>query len=175
MLTRNKRASPTDMVLLLIMLFFLAVSMFIALYANTKMQEIISTTVLNESAAYDSINSSFEYVNSFVVQRGVVLFFAILCIGIMVSSFLVRAHPIFLFIYIITLGVTIFVSMYLANAYEMVVTNATLSAVASKYTMVTFIMQHVAKILLAVGAMSFVILFGKIGGGGSSGSASSDI
>jgi len=35
-------------------------------------------------------------------------------------------------------------------------------------------MQHVAKILLAVGAMSFIILFGKIGGGGS-GAATSDI
>jgi len=102
------------------------------------------------------------------------LFFAILCIGIMISSFLVKVHPIFIFIYIITLGVAIFVSMYLANTYEMVVTNATLSVIASKYTMVTFIMQHVAKILLAVGAMSFIILFGKIGGGGS-GAATSDI
>jgi len=174
MLKRNTKGSPTDIVLLLIMLFFLAVSMFIALYANTKMQEVISTTVLNESAAYDSINDSFEYVNSFVVQRGVVLFFAILCIGIMISSFLVKVHPIFIFIYIITLGVAIFVSMYLANTYEMVVTNATLSVIASKYTMVTFIMQHVAKILLAVGAMSFIILFGKIGGGGS-GATTSDI
>ena len=164
---KGKKGSPTDMILLLIMLFFLAVSFVIVLYANSKIQTIISTTVLNSSAAYESINSSFSYINSFVVQRGFVLFFTILCIGILVSSFLVRVHPVFIFIYIFTLGIAIFVSLYLANTYEMIVSNPEFAAIASNYTMMTFVMQHVAKILLGVGALSFVILFGKIGGGGS--------
>jgi len=164
---RNKRGNPAEITLFLIVIFFLAIAMVVALYANTKIQSIISTTALNQSAAYGSINDSFNYVNSFVVQRGFVLFFTILCIGILVSSFLVRAHPVFLFIYIFTLGIAILVSMYLANTYESVVTNPEFAAIATNYTMITFVMQHIAKILLAVGALSFIILFGKSGGGGS--------
>ncbi|MFA6074086.1 MAG: hypothetical protein WC758_08265 [Candidatus Woesearchaeota archaeon] len=164
----SKKGNPVDIVFLLVIVFFLAVSMVVALFMNTKIQSIISTTELNSSGAYESINDSFNYINSFVVQRGFTLFFGILCIGILVSSFLVRVHPVFIFIYIFTLVMAIFTSVYLANAYEMVVSNPQLSVFAVKYTMITWVMQHIAKILLAVGALSFIILFGKIGGGGNS-------
>lgn len=164
-MTWNKKGDASDMLLLLVMVFFLVISLVVALFANGKIQEIISTTALNESAAYSQINSSFNQINTFGVQRGFTLFFGILIIGILVSSFLVRVHPVFIFIYILTLGIAIFVSIYLANAYELVVSNASFAAIASNYKVMTFIMQHVAKILLAVGALSMIIIFGKVGGG----------
>jgi hypothetical protein len=148
------------------MVFFLSISFVIVLFANDKIQNIISTTELNSTSAYDSINDSFSYINDYVVQRGFTLFFAILCIGILISSFLVRTHPIFIFLYILTLGVAIFVSIYLANAYALVVENAQLAELASNYAMMTFVMSNIGKILLGVAGISFVILFGKLGGGG---------
>lgn len=162
----KKRGDPTDIILLIVMLFFLAISFVVVLFANSKIQNIISTTVLNESAAYSSINASFDNINNYGVQRGFVIFFGFLVIGILVSSFLVRVHPVFIFIYIITLGMAIFVSVYLANTYELVVANGSLAVLATKYGTITWIMQHIAKILLGVGALSMVIIFGKIGGGG---------
>lgn len=164
---KNKKGSPTDIPYLLVILFFLAISFVFVLFTNDKLQTIISTTVLNSSSAYESINDSFNYINTFAVNRAFVLFFTILCIGILVSSFLVRVHPVFIFIYIVTLGVTIFISIYLANAYSMVVENEQLALLASDYSMITYIMSHVAQILLGVAGISFIILFSKIGGGGS--------
>jgi len=164
----RKKGDPTDMILLLVMVFFLVVSFAVALYANGKVHEIISTTVLNESAAYSSIDSAFTTINEFTVQRGFLLFFGILIIGILVSSFMVRVHPVFLFIYIITLIVAIFVAIYLGNAYELVVSNGQLATIAENYAMMTWVMEHITLILLGVGALSMIIIFGKVGGGGSS-------
>ena len=168
MLRQTKKADPTDMILLLVMVFFLVISFAVALYANGKVKDIISNTVLNESAAYSSINSAFTTINEYTVQRGFMLFFGILIIGIMVSSFMIRVHPVFIFIYIITLITAIFVSMYLANAYELVVSNGQLATIADNYAIMTYVMQHIGIILLAVGALSMIIIFGKIGGGGTS-------
>jgi hypothetical protein len=161
----NKKGDVTDIILLLVILFFLAVSMVVALFANSKIKNIIDTTVLNESAAYSSITYSFATVNELTVQRGFIIFFGILVIGILVSSFLIKVHPVFIFLYIITLSAAIFVSVYLANSYELIVSNPQFAAIAANYTMITWVMQHVVKILVAVGAMSMIIIFGKIFGG----------
>ncbi len=167
MLRQRKKADPTDIVLLLVIVFFIVISFVVVLYTNSKIHEIISTTALNESAAYPSIDAAFTTINEYTVQRGFVLFFGILIIGILVSSFMIKVHPIFMFIYIITLGVAIFVSVYLANAYELVVSNGQLSTIAANYGMMTWVMQNITIMLLAVGALSMIIIFGKIGGGGS--------
>ena len=162
----RKKADPTDLLLFLVIIFFVAVSMIVALYANIKIKEIIDTTVLNESAAYGSISSSFTTLNEVTVQRGFVLFFGILIIGIFASSFLIRVHPVFIFLYIITLSVAMFIGVYLANAYELMVSNGQFAAIAANYAMMTFVMQNIIKILLGVGAASMVIIFGKLFGGG---------
>lgn len=166
---RIKRGDPTDILLFLIILFFLAISLVVVLYANGKVLGIIDNTVLNSTEAYESIHDSFATINEYTAQRGFTLFFAILIIGIVISSFLVRVHPVFIFIYIITLGVTILTSVYLANAYAMVVANGQLSTIAENYGMMTFVMQNLTKILLGVGALSMIIIFGKVGSGNNAG------
>jgi uncharacterized membrane protein len=79
-----------------------------------------------------------------------------------------------MFIYIILLVVTIFVSIFLANAYATIVENAQLADIADKFEMMTWVMQHIVKILIGVGALSMIIIFGKIGGNSQS-SAGQDI
>lgn len=166
---QRKKGDPTDILLFLVIVFFLAISLPIVLFANSKVHYLISNTVLNSTDAYDSINESFSMINEFVAQRAFTLFFGILIIGIIVSSFLIRVHPVFIFIYIIVLGTSILTAVYLANSYAMVVANPQLAAIAANYEMMTFVMRNVTKILLAVGALSMIIIFGKIGGGDTSG------
>ena len=79
----RRKGDPTDIALLLIILFFITISLVVALYTNGKIQDIISTTVLNQSSAYESINDSFTNVNLYGVQRGFTLFFGLLVVGIL--------------------------------------------------------------------------------------------
>jgi len=168
----SKKGDVTDVLFFLIIIFFIAISFVVVIFTNSKIHEIISTTALNESDAYASIDASFTNINEFVVQRGFTLFFALLIIGIIASSFLIRVNPVFIFIYIITLIASILTSVYLANAYAMVVANGQLAALSSNFATITWMMKHITKILLAVGAMSMIIIFGKIGGGDTTGSNS---
>jgi hypothetical protein len=163
----RKKGDPTDIVLFLVIIFFLTVSIVITLFVNNIISEdVISGTVLNSSSAYESINESFTNINEFGVQRTFIFIFALFIIGILISSFLIRVHPVFLFLYIIMLAVTIFVSIFLANSYATIVDNPLLAEIAENYEMMTWVMQHIVKILIGVGALSMIIIFGKIGGGG---------
>ncbi len=166
MLQQRRKADPTDMILLLVIIFFVAVSFVVVGFTNSKIKEVIDTTALNQSDAYSSITASFKVINELTVQRGFILFFGVLIIGILLSSFLIKVHPAFIFIYIITLAMALFTAVYLANVYEMIVSNAQLAALASNYAMMTWVMQNVVIIFLGVGALSMVIIFSKVFGGG---------
>jgi hypothetical protein len=164
----KRKGDPTDIPLFLIIIFFVAISVVVALYVNGIIQnDVIGNTALNTSSAYSSINESFNNINVYATQRAFVLFFGLLVVGILVSSFLIRVHSAFIFIYIITLGTAILVSVYLANTYALVVSNPEFASFAANYATITWMMQHIVKILIGVGALSMVIIFGKIGGGNS--------
>lgn len=171
----RRKGDPTDIILFLVIVFFLVVSLVIAIYTNTIIHKVISDTVLNESAAYNSIDQAFTKVNDYGVQRTFTFIWGLLILGIIVSSFLVRVHPAFMFLYIIMLVVTIFISIFLANSYALIVENQQLADISDKFEMMTWLMQHIVKVLIGVGALSMVIIFGKIGGGGNSSSNQQDI
>lgn len=158
----NKKGDATDIILFIVIIFFLAVSFVVVLYANDKIKTIISTTVLNESAAAEDIINGLDNINTTVTQRGFVLMFALFIVGMMISSFLVRVHPIFLFLYIFTLGLSIITAVYLSNLYAAIVANNQLAELASNYEMITWIMQHSVQILVAVGALSMIVTFAKL-------------
>ncbi len=161
---KNKKADATDTILILVIVFFLAISFVVVLFVNDKFIEIISTTALNESAAAPAILDGLTRMSTVTIQRGFVLFFTFLVIGIIASSFLVRVHPVFIFIYIITLSVAIFTAVFLSNAYQLVVDNPAFSTVATNATMITYIMQNLVRIILGVGAFSMVVVFAKVVG-----------
>jgi hypothetical protein len=163
---KNKRGDVTDPIIWMLVAVFLAISFIVVLYVNSQISDIISNTALNESDAYSSIDSAFDNINTTVAQRGYVLFVSLLIIGILVSSFLVRIHPAFLFLYILILGFTLFVGIYMGNLYETVIGVEEFAVVAADQPMITFFMQNIVKITLAVGALSMIIVFSKIFGGG---------
>jgi len=89
--------------------------------------------------------------------------FAILIIGMLLSSFLVRVHPIFIFLYIFTLGIAIFLAVFLTNIYQSIIENSSFVGInTSGGTMITYIMQHSITILIGVWALSVLVLFGKL-------------
>lgn len=161
---KGKRGDVSDIMVFLLIGVFLAISFIVVLFVNDVLVKTIETTDLNETSAAPSILESFDRVNSSTVQRGFALFMGIMIIGVMVSAFLVRVHPAFIFLYLIVLAFTIFVSVFLGNLYETVITVEEFATVAADQQMITFFMENIVKIVLAVGAMSIIVVFGKIFG-----------
>lgn len=158
----NRKGDATDIIFFGVIIFFLAVALVVAIFVNTILSNVISTTALNESAAAPSILTAFTHINETVTQRGYVLMFSLLIIGQLVSAFLVRIHPIFIFIYLFTLVMSIINAVFLSNLYQAIIENGQLAAIASNYTMITYIMQHAIKILIAVGSLAMIVTFTKL-------------
>ena len=161
---KNKRGDVTDIFVFVLIAVFLAISFIVVLFVNNELLDIISTTALNESSASSSIIESFELINTQTVQRGYALFMGILMIGMVVSAFLVRVHPAFIFIYIITLAFAIFVSVYLGNMYNDFIAVDEIAVIANQQPMINFFMENLLKIVLVVGALSMIIVLSKIFG-----------
>ena len=167
---KDKQGDLSDIMVVLLITTFLAVSFIVVLYANSKVKEVIETTELNNTAAAPSILEAFDVVNSTTVQNGFGTMMGLLIIGILVSSFLVRIHPAFLFLYIIILAFTMFTAVFLGNMYDDLTDVDELATIAEDQSIINYFMEHIVIITLAVGALSMIIVFAKIfstpGGGG---------
>lgn len=157
----NKKGDVSDGITFIVIVFFLAIGLLIAGFANTKIYNAIHDTALNQSDAAATITTSLDYINTTGIQRGFVFIFAFLIIGMMLSSFLVRVHPAWIFLYILFLAFAVIITIPLANTYQAIIEAPALADYAAKQTMMTFIMQHSVTILIASVILSWIILFAK--------------
>lgn len=159
----NKRGDLTDIILFVVIAFFLAVSFIVVIYANNIIKdEVIAGTELGNTSAASSILDSFATINQQTVQRGYAMMMGLLLISVVASAFMVRLHPAFSFIYIIVLGFTIFVSIFISNAYYEISQDSELGSVVSDNPMITFFLENLVLIVLVTGALSLIVAFSKI-------------
>jgi len=171
---RGKKGDASDIVTFLIIVFFLGVSFLVVSFANNEFSNIIKETKLNSTPVASSVTDKLDTITSTTLQKTFVFIVAMLIIGMMISAFMVDVHPVFLFIYIFILAITLFITAPLSNTYESLMNVDTLNPIASQQTMTNWIMEHLVGIMLGVGALSMIILFGKLRGGPGLSGGSSD-
>ena len=160
---KNKRGDLTDIILFVVIMFFLAVSFVVVLYVNDILKvEIIEGTELGNTSAAASILESFNTVNQYTTQRAYAMMMGLLLISVVASAFLVRLHPAFMFIYIIMLAFTLMVGVFLANAYDEIIQEPEFAALASNYTMIDFFLNNLILIVLVTGILATIVAFSKI-------------
>ena len=81
--------------------------------------------------------------------------------SILITSFLVRTHPIFLVMYILFIPISIILAVYLGNAYNTVATNAAFTAVYASANMINLFFANLVKITLVANFVSIIIVFSK--------------
>ncbi len=164
-----KKGDLPDMLIFLITIFVFAIGLIILAFVIPEISSGLETAGLNSTAgAQASIDELTELgVNG--MQKGFLFLFTGFVMGLMISSFLVRTHPIFIFMYILFLGITVFLGTYVGNAFEQVATSDALADTTASQGLITIIMQNIVLITLVVGALSMIIIFAKfssVGGGG---------
>lgn len=161
-ITSERKGDVSDILTFMIIVFFLVTSMLVMAFVNDKIKETIETTQLNTTSISSDIVDQMDSITTTGIQNGTLMMIAFLIIGMMISAFMVRIHPIFLFLYIIFLVVSLVVAVPLANSYQLLMEADAIAAVASQQTYLTWIMRHFLKIILAVGGLSITIVFGKL-------------
>ena len=162
---KQKKGELTDTLILLITLFILAIGLFILMYIIPAITGGLRTAGLNNSVAGSNAITSMDGLGN-IINNGFLILFVGLVISMFITSFMVRTHPIFLFLYIIFLAITILLSFYLGNAYYQLVQNPTFSSMVNTATFSNWIFGHIAEIMVAVGALSMIIVFAKFSSSG---------
>jgi len=159
-----KKGDLPDMLIFLITIFVFAIGLLIMAFIIPKISDGLLDAGLNESSeGAASINELAELGNE-GMQKGFLFLFVGFVMGLMISSFLVRTHPIFIFLYIIFLGLTVFLGTYIGNAFEQVATSPALADTALNQGLITIVMQNIVVITLVIGALSMIIIFAKFSG-----------
>lgn len=164
-LFQTKKGDLPDMLIFLVTVSILAIGIFILAFVIPEISDGLAEAGLNDSVEGTAAIEQMSNIGTKVLQRGFFLLFVGLIIATLISSFIARTHPIFLFLYIIFLAITILLSTYLGNFYESITSAVIFTDTLASQTLITFVMQNIAKITLGVGILSFVILFSKFTSG----------
>ena len=157
---KQKKGELTDMLIFVITLFILATGFFIIMFVIPSITDGLRTAGLNNSIEGTNAIQSLDNFND-IINNGFMLLSVGLVISMMITSFLVRTHPIFLFLYIFFLIVGLLLAVYLGNAYNAIENNPIFSTALSQATFLHWWMNYIFEITLAVGALSMIIVFAK--------------
>jgi hypothetical protein len=157
---KQKKGELTDIMIYLITLFVLGAGFIVIIFVIPSITGGLRTAGMNSSVTGSNAIDSLEGMTG-IINYGFLFIFIGLIISMMITSFMVRTHPIFLFLYIFFLAITILLSFYLGNAYEQISANPAFATALSHGTFITLVMSHIAAITLLTGALSMIIVFSK--------------
>lgn len=164
-LLKEKKGDLPDMLVFLVTLWILAIGLFIFAYITPTITNALGDAGLNSSVEGTNAINSLSDIGTVTIQRGFFFLFVGLSISVMVTSFLSRTHPIFLFLYILFLATTIVLATYLGNAYQQLVEIPLFAETLQSQTLINLVMDNILIIVLSIGALSFIIVFSKFKSG----------
>ncbi len=172
---RIKKGDLPDMLIFLITIFIFAIGLLIMAFVIPEISSGLNLAGMNSTSEGQGAIDELTELGVKGMQKGFLFLFVGFIIGLMISSFLIRTHPIFIFLYIIFLGITVFLGTFIGNAFEQIATTNALAGTAASQGLITIIMQNIVLITVVVGALSMIIIFAKFSGiksrGGRGGSA----
>jgi len=156
----NKKAGVMDIVFILVFLFILGISTFTAYMIYNKYQERTaeletfnnSLTERIDDSAYATL-TAFDYLFIFI--------FVGLIIMAIVSTFTIQTHPVFFFVSIMLLIITIILAAPISNIFEEVANETAFSNASNAYTVIPYFMGRLPFFMLMVGAILFIALYAK--------------
>lgn len=160
-----KKGDLPDMLIFLITLTIMAFGLFIFAFIIPTIANGLNDSGLNSTDESSNAISEMSDLGTNVMQNGFFLVFVGLIMSVMITSFLVRTHPIFIFLYIFFLGITVLLGTYLGNAYETLTNTPIFAETLASQTLINVVMNNITNILLGVGALSIVIIFAKFSSG----------
>lgn len=156
----NKKGQVGDIAFVLVTLTSIFITLLIGAYIYNQVDTSLSDSGIetNESAtAYDSFNTAFGIFDTSFVFITIVLIIALL-----VSSFAIPAHPIFLVINIVGLIVLVFLGAIFANLSYDIQQQDGISTVSSYYPIASFVISKLPWIGAIIVLLSTIVMYSKV-------------
>lgn len=114
---------------------------------------------INQQIAQDTVDRANDYAN--YMDNIIALVLVMSWIGILIFSFLVDSHPVFLIISILLMLVVLVVAADVSNTYQDLADDETISTYSADFPKAWFIADNLVMIILLIGASTMVVLYGK--------------
>lgn len=157
----SKKGDLPDMLVFLVTVFVFAIGLLIFAFVIPSIANGLGIAGMNQSSEGAAAIDEVVELGVGGMQKGFFFLFVGLIMGIMITSFLIRTHPIFMFMYIFFLGITVFLATFIGNAFEQVATSPALAETLGTQGLISAVMQNIVVIVLVVGAISMIIIFSK--------------
>jgi hypothetical protein len=166
--TIRKKGDFSDTLILIVFMFVFGIGIFVLAYIWPIIFEGMRTNGINSTVEGNTAINQMIAIGSGGLSRGFVVIFIGLVISTMITSFLIRQNPIFLFLNIITLIISVVLAVYLSNAYDQFTSNPIFAATALANPLIAFVMNNAVIIIIVVGAIDMIITYVgfQSGGGG---------
>lgn len=157
----NKKGNAIlDSITVIIILGVMALLTIISYQALTDVNTDIQadTEMINESKTLMSDMTS-DYPN--YMDGGFIVLLVMLWILVIVMSFMVDTHPIFLVLSLLLLVFVLFIGGLITNTFEEITGDADLATAASNFPMTSFIFNHFFETILVIAFSTVLALFAK--------------
>lgn len=159
---KRKKGQISQVMLMMVMILAIAITILLVKYVVSNFYDAldeggISTTEMNNTR--DIINQQFQ-----MFDYGTLLLTICLIIGLMITSFLIPTHPIFLVVNVIGIFFLVFIGMIMTNVYGEIVSGAgadTLGDTADDMPMTNFLLQYLPFIGALTIFITSVIMFAR--------------
>ena len=156
----NKKGSAKDMMFVLVAIFLFAfiTMLMMGVYSSytesLEGHETFNNTVNNavEESAMTTLNA-FDYIFMFFILG--------LIIMVIASTFTIRTHPLFFFVSLLLLIITVIIGGVFSQVFETSAEADIMQEGVNEYSVIPFVMDHLPTIILMVGVILVVILYAK--------------
>lgn len=166
-LLKNKKGDVTDIMTVGFWLLVIGIGIFAVMFMMFQLVPALKNTVIGEDAnALAGLNSIQNYSNLALPGTFLIIFFGLL-LGVLVSSFFIRTHPIFIPVYILFALISIVVAVALGNVWGNLKDVQDFQDVLDTNTITQImdtIMSHLVLVTLVIFILTLIVIFAKPGG-----------
>ena len=162
----NKKASVADIIVWIVICFVVVMFLGMWVYGFDKM----TTALTSIDSTGSSINISkhaeatFGVVNSKMTGLHTIAFIIMfsLALAILISNFMVKAHPVFFIVYLLVIVIAVIFSVYVSNAYLDLLGHEEIGSTLQAFRGANFIMENMPLWTAVIGFIGAVLLFAGI-------------
>lgn len=165
-LIKNKKGEATDSLSFALWIFVIGIGILCLMFAFLQLPDPLRESALGDDPdTLDAINQIETYYSASFPSAGLIVYFGLI-LGIIVSSFFIRQHPIFIPVYILIAIATVIVTVTLGNAWSNLTEIDTFQSIIDLniyIRIINSILSNIVTVTVVVFILSLIITFAKPG------------
>lgn len=142
-------------------MFGIGLGFFIINYALTQsVSQLITAPIINET---NKTVEAFQSINTLTNQLDYIIFgvFVGLVLALIITSYFISGHPIFMFIYFIIIVIAVVVSTVLADSWEYLSQMTLFGSTISEFPITNHLLIYLPIYAVVLGFIGLFIMFAK--------------